>query len=91
MGHICCLVNKKILGISINICAWSCAVLGIWGLLYPELTMTTDVCRVVDESGKAVSDVSVRQGYELYRDILNADKGHVRVKSRLYEILLNQE
>jgi hypothetical protein len=87
MGHIRYLVNKKILSISINICAWSCAVFGIWGLLYPELTMTADVCRVVDENGEAVSDTVEPSGYERYSDILNAGKGHVRIKSRLYELL----
>ena len=54
-----------------------CAALGWWGFVYPELALTPDTYRVVDEEGE-----SAQEGLW---EILGADKGKVRFRSRLWE------
>ncbi len=67
-----------------------CAALGWWGFLYPELALTPDTYRVVDEEGESaqegLSESRVPESAaDLYWEILGADKGKVRFRSRLWE------
>lgn len=69
-----------------------CAAFGWWGVLYPELAMTPDTYRVVreEESSSASLYDSAVQGAEswdfdrgIYFEILQAEAGQVRFKSKL--------
>ena len=67
-----------------------CAALGIWGILYPELSMTPDTYRRVVKSTDG--EVAEEKGIwdfdaEIYYDILNAPKGSVHFKSRIFKEL----
>lgn len=62
------------------------AALGFFGLLYPELCMLEDTCRVVyrTPSGKEQT-LFVEKGGELYYDLLSAEPEEIKIKSRLLE------
>ena len=64
------------------------AVIGFLGLLYPELCITEDTCRVVyvTEDGRE-EVVSVKEGSELYYQLLSAEPEEIKIKSRLLEWL----
>lgn len=71
----------------VRLCAVVCAVLGWWGMIYPDFTLTTDNCRVVNEKGETVTDDAIATGNGLYRSILQADREHVVFKSKAVEAL----
>ncbi|MCR5755920.1 MAG: hypothetical protein K6G30_14055 [Acetatifactor sp.] len=63
-----------------------CVALGWWGMLYPELTLTPQTCVVRQADGTAV-DAEKMQAIkkDLYQMILEADRSHIRFKSKLAE------
>lgn len=60
-----------------------------WGLLYPELLVNPDTCRVVDEeTGEEIlTQAGQRSAGLLYQALLEADRSQVRYRSRLLELL----
>lgn len=58
-----------------------CAVLGWWGALYPEFSLTPDTYRIVDAAGREVECEASEE--ELYREIFHGDRSRVRFRSRL--------
>lgn len=63
------------------------AVLGWCGMLYPDLTLNKDTCRVISESGEVLEETD---GIECYRKLLWAKPGQIKVKSRLWELLFSK-
>lgn len=63
-----------------------CAMLGWWGLLYPELTLTPDTVKVSmeDEEGN-LCELPEEWDFDsrLYADLLNADRSKITFRSRL--------
>ncbi len=63
---------------------------GCWGLVYPELLITSDTCNVVCEDGteeemrKQAERMTAEQ---LYQALQEAGSGQVRYRSRLLELL----
>lgn len=79
-------MKKKSAGIRIAFVI--CAALGWWGVLYPQLAMTPDTYRVVSEDGTVQTDeFMVKWDFDndIYREILNADRGRIKFKSKLFE------
>lgn len=75
--------NKKL---GIRIITAMCAALGWWGLLYPELTLTPETVRIVmeDASGQEISlDRSEGLDDSFYLELLEADSGSIRFRSRI--------
>ncbi|MCM1542528.1 MAG: hypothetical protein NC121_14885 [Blautia sp.] len=66
-------------GIKVFMCI--CGVFGWWGVLYPELVLTTDTYRICDDSGQDGEDLSTEQ--DIYWKLLKADKNEIRFRSRL--------
>ncbi len=67
-----------------------CACLGWWGVLYPQLSLTPDTYRIVEQDGTVQEGEDViKWDFEgsIYAKILNADPGHVRFRSALLERL----
>ena len=65
-----------------------CAVLGWWGVFYPEFTLMPDTCKVmVCEEGEdgeiSLVVMDPQDSATLYREILSADADQVVLKSRL--------
>lgn len=69
--------------INLKLLVWVCAALGWWGTFYPEFTLTSDTCRIVDESGSYIETDDDYSRIELYGDILQAGRSHIRPRSRL--------
>lgn len=67
------------------VCLYACW----WGLLYPELLVNPDTCQVVDEETE--EDILTQAGQKsaglLYQTLLEADRGRIRYRSRLLELL----
>lgn len=62
-----------------------CAALGWWGLLYPELALTPDTVKIIEEDGSGIhSEETSERGGSLYLDLLNADQGQITFRSRLF-------
>lgn len=69
--------------LGIKIVMGTCAAFGWWGVLYPELVLTTDTCRIYCEQ---VSENTVQDdidAQDIYWNLLNANKGEIRFRSRL--------
>ncbi len=71
-----------------------CAVMGWWGFLYPEFTLTSDTVKVITDSDTETSlsedtSVSVRDDAcpdldsALYRELLTADRSQIVFRSKL--------
>ncbi|MCD7835613.1 MAG: hypothetical protein LUG83_02945 [Lachnospiraceae bacterium] len=71
----------------IKLLAWICAALGWWGIIYPEFTLTSDTCRIVDEAGRQVASADGSSGVELYSDILRAGTEYIHPRSRLLSVI----
>ena len=75
--------NKQI---KIRLIAALCAALGWWGLLYPEFTLTPDTVRILCESEDGAQE-SAESAWDsdnsLYLELLGADRGSIRFRSRL--------
>lgn len=67
-----------------------CAAFGWWGLLYPELALTSDTYRVVDEDG-AVCESGAEGEWSpdgsIYWRLLGTDSSQVRFRSKLLDSL----
>lgn len=63
--------------IKIAICV--CAAFGWWGVLYPELVLTADTCKICSEQEKQ----GYFEGQDIYWKLLEADRGEIRFRSRL--------
>lgn len=65
-----------------------CAVLGWWGVLYPELVLTADTYRICDDSGQEEKDIqegqSLSTDQDVYWNLLKADRSEIRFRSRLF-------
>lgn len=77
----------------LRLAAVICAALGWWGILYPELTLTSDTYRVICEDEQQYSeDGGFISGQNQenhgmtddYRELLRAKSGQIRIRSRLY-------
>ncbi len=70
------------------LCVWLYA--GWWGLVYPQLVITSDTCSVVcedeteEEQLKRAEQMTAEQ---LYRALQEAEPGQVRYRSKLLELL----
>lgn len=62
-----------------------CAVLGWWGFLYPELTLTPDTVKVIATESEVQA---VRTAWDfdsnLYQELLNADLSQITFRSKLF-------
>ncbi len=57
------------------------SVWGFWGMIYPDLCFTEDVCEIVaDERGKDGET-------DIFTGICDAGPGQIRMKSRIWEKL----
>lgn len=77
-------MKKKWIGFRIIISM--CAVLGWWGLLYPELSLTPDTVSVsVEDNRGNLRELPAKQAFDsgLYRDLLHAGKDKITFRSRL--------
>lgn len=77
-------MKRKWIGIRIVLSL--CAALGWWGLLYPELTLTPDTIKIVEENEDGeISDLPWEWSFdsELYQTLLNADRDSITLRSRL--------
>ena len=64
------------------------AAIGFLGLLYPEMCMLNDTCKVVYYSEDGTERVmEIEEGSELYYDLLSAQPKEIKVKSRFLEWL----
>lgn len=65
------------------------AVMGFWGMIYPDLCFTQDVCRTVyeDTYGEAEENIaeSGQEEKDMFTKICEADAGQIRVKSKLFD------
>lgn len=79
----CCM--KK----DIRILLFVCAALGWWGFLYPELTMTPDTYRVVEEDGTVRTEGEGIGSSDsgIYWEVLSADSSQIRFRSKLLDSL----
>lgn len=70
------------------LCVW--LYVGWWGLVYPQLVITSDTCSVVcedeteEEQLKRAEQMTAEQ---LYRALQEAEPGQVRYRSKLLELL----
>lgn len=65
-----------------------CLYAGWWGLVYPQLVITSDTCSVVCEDGEEQPGGAEQMTAEqLYRALQEAGPGQVRYRSRLMELL----
>lgn len=77
--------NRLGIRAAICICLYACW----WGLLYPELVVNPDTCRVVDEeTGEEIlAQAGQMSAGMLYQALLEADRDQIRYRSRLLELL----
>lgn len=75
---------KKVLQAALTMCA----VLGWWGVLYPELTLTPDTYRVFYGDGTVQMPEEVVEwdfDSDIYLEILNAEPEQIRFRSKLLQ------
>ena len=79
---------KKRLGI--RIATGICAVLGWWGLLYPQLALTPDTVAVIPsaEDGR-LEEQSLKWDFDgsLYLDLLNAGSDRIKFRLKIFKDL----
>lgn len=72
-------------GIRIIVCV--CAVLGWWGVLYPELVLTADTYRICGDSESGGQHIQEEQSLsadqDIYWNLLKADRNEIRFRSKL--------
>lgn len=61
-----------------------CAVLGWWGFLYPELTLTPDTVKIISTETE-IQTVQTAWDFDcdLYRELLNAKPEQITFRSKL--------
>lgn len=77
-------MKKRWMGI--RVVTGLCAALGWWGLLYPELALTPDAVRVLQENPDGtLQEVPADWDFEgsLYMDLLHSDPYNITFRSRL--------
>lgn len=78
--------KRFIIRLALCICLYA----GCWGLVYPELLITSDTCNVVCED-KAEEEMQKQAGRmtaeQLYQALQEAGPGQIRYRSRLLELL----
>lgn len=65
-----------------------CAALGWWGLWFPELAVWSDAVVVREENASVQQEENVIEwetAQTLYRDLMQADRDQIQVRSRLLE------
>ena len=69
----------------IRIVTCICCAIGWWGLIFPEIAMNADTYNIVNEDGTALSEeeLSEFEDSEILLEILNANKGQIRFRSKL--------
>ena len=85
-------MKRVLTGVKTALCI--CAVLGWWGVLYPELVLTAETYRVCDDNGQERQDIQaepdIREGQnpptgqDIYWNLLKADRSEIRFRSRLF-------
>ena len=63
---------------------------GGWGLVYPQLVITSDTCNVVCEDDTEQEQLKLAEqmtAEQLHRALQEAEPGQVRYRSRLLELL----
>lgn len=63
---------------------------GGWGLVYPQLVITSDTCNVVCEDGteqEHLKQAEQMTAEQLQKALREAESGQVRYRSRLLELL----
>ena len=63
---------------------WMVTALGWWGFLYPELCLTPDTYRAVNEQIEE-QDEETLSATELYYKLLSAQPEEVKIKTKLWE------
>lgn len=73
------------------------AVLGFWGMLYPDLCFTQDVCRVIYENNLESGEESEKMqmsglttgnnGKDIFTQICEAEPEQIRIESKLLDFL----
>ncbi len=71
--------------IGLRVAAALCAALGWWGLIYPELTLTSETVKISSESGENDPETEWRFDNSLYLDLLNAGPEKITFRSRLLQ------
>ena len=64
-----------------------CAVLGWWGIWFPELAVWADAVCVVEEECSESSVQQRKEVREICNGLLKAEKGQIQVKSRLLQLV----
>ena len=74
----------------IGLCMVCCAAAGWWGVLYPQLTLTQDTYRIVEDVNGCVtvSEGATTDSQAVYRALLNAERGQIRFRSGLWEYVV---
>lgn len=63
------------------------AMIGFLGFLYPELCINKDTCRVIRVSEEGEEVLSLEEGSTLYYQLLSAEPGEIKMRSRFMEWL----
>lgn len=80
-------MDKKFI---IRLALCTCLYVGCWGLVYPEVLITSDTCNVVCEDGAEVEmqkQVGRMTAEQLYQALQEASPGQIRYRSKLLELL----
>ena len=64
-----------------------CAVLGWWGIWFPELAVWADAVCVVEEDSSESTVQQKKEVWEICEGLLKADKEQIQVKSRLLQLV----
>lgn len=76
------------------------AAMGFWGMIYPDLCFTGDICTVVETAPEDTAaeprdlgeeNLSEVPAAELVFDIYGAEVGQIRLRSRMLEILSRRQ
>ena len=84
-------MKQNKLWISFRIFVTTCAALGWWGILYPELTMTPDTYKIVYEDTISQEYYVQEPGEvvewnldsDIYETLLGTERSRIRFRSRL--------
>ncbi|MCH5274663.1 MAG: hypothetical protein J1E65_02395 [Lachnospiraceae bacterium] len=64
------------------------AALSFFGILYPQLCVLEDTCKVVYQNASGeMEEITVAEGSELYYQLLSAEPEEIKIKSRLWELI----
>lgn len=68
-------------------CMLLAAAFGFFGLMYPDLCMVEDTCKVILQTADGEEEIIVPKGSELYYSLLSAKPQDIKIKSKLLETL----